>query len=61
MHVGERQNELNRQRSLRPPEVSSEAAVAQALSADPYAVSFMWRRDVGHNSNIRVIRVLWSD
>lgn len=54
-------NLVNRQRSLRPPELSSTAAVVQALSADPYAVSFMWRRDVGHNSNIRVIRVLWSE
>jgi hypothetical protein len=52
---------FNRQGSLRPVELSSEAAVVQALSADPYAVSFMWQRDVGHNSNIRVIRVLWGE
>jgi hypothetical protein len=52
---------VNRQRSLRPPEVSSLAAVVQALDADPNAVSFMWRRDVGHNANLRVIRVLWSE
>ena len=52
---------VNRQRSLRPPEVSSLAAVAQALAADPNAVSFMWRRDVGQNANLRVIRVLWSE
>jgi len=52
---------VNRQSSLRPPELSSVAAVVQALAADPNAVSFMWRRDVGHNANLRVIRVLWSE
>lgn len=52
---------VNRQRSLRPAELASVADVVAALTADPNAVSFMWRRDVGHNSNLRVIRVLWSD
>lgn len=52
---------VNRQRSLRPAELASVAEVVAALTADPNAVSFMWRRDVGHNSNLRVIRVLWSD
>ena len=52
---------VNRQRSLRPPEYSSVAAVVTALEADPNAVSFMWLRDVGHNPKLRVIRVLWSD
>lgn len=52
---------VNRQRSLRPAELASVAEVVAALTTDPNAVSFMWRRDVGHNSNLRVIRVLWSD
>jgi hypothetical protein len=52
---------VNRQRSLRPPEYSSVAAVVGALETDPNAVSFMWLRDVGHNPKLRVIRVLWSD
>jgi hypothetical protein len=52
---------VNRQRSLRPAEYSSVAAVVTALEADPNAVSFMWLRDVGHNPKLRVIRVLWSD
>jgi hypothetical protein len=52
---------VNRQLSLRPPEFTSEAEVEAALTADPNAVGFMWRRDVGHNPRIRVIRVLWSE
>jgi len=52
---------VNRQLALRPPEYSSVAGLVSALTADPNAVSFMWLRDVGHNPNIRVIRVLWSE
>ena len=52
---------VNRQLSLRPTEYTHVAEVSAALSADPYAVSFMWNRDVGHNSRLRVIRVLWGD
>lgn len=52
---------VNRQGWLRPAEYNSEASVLAALTADPNAVSYMWQRDVGHNSGIRVIRVLWSD
>jgi hypothetical protein len=54
-------NNVNRQRALRPPEYYGTPALVAALSADPNAVSFMWLRDVGHNSNLRVIRVIWSD
>ena len=52
---------VNRQGWLRPAEYNSEASVLAALAADPSAVSYMWQRDVGHNSGIRVIRVLWSE
>jgi hypothetical protein len=52
---------VNRQGWLRPAEYNSEASVLAALAADPSAVSFMWQRDVGHNSGIRVVRVLWSE
>jgi hypothetical protein len=51
---------VNRQLALRPVELNRTAEVA-ALHADPNAVSFMWQRDVGHNPELRVIRVLWSD
>jgi hypothetical protein len=52
---------VNRQGWLRPTEYARLNDLVAALQADPYAVSFMWERDVGHNSKIRVIRVLWSD
>ena len=52
---------VNRQGWLRPQEYNSLASVLAALSADPSAVSYMWQRDVGHNSGIRVVRVLWSE
>ena len=50
---------VNRQLSLRPVEFTREADLEAALRADPNAVSFMWRQDVGNS--LRVIRVLWSD
>ena len=52
---------VNRQLSLRPTEYRQVADVIAALSADPYAVSFMWNKDVAHNPGLRVIRVLWGD
>ena len=52
---------VNRQLALRPVELNRTAEVVAALHADPNAVSFMWQRDVGHNPELRVIRVLWSD
>ena len=52
---------VNRQLALRPVELNRTAEVIAALRADPNAVTFMWQRDVGHNPELRVIRVLWSD
>ena len=52
---------VNRQLALRPVELNRTAEVIAALRADPNAVSFMWQRDVEHNPQLRVIRVLWSD
>jgi hypothetical protein len=52
---------VNRQGWLRPAEYDRISDLVAALKADPNAVSFMWQRDVGHNPQIRVIRVLWSD
>jgi hypothetical protein len=52
---------VNRQGWLRPEELDSSARILQKLYADPYAVTFMWERDVAHNPKIRVIRVLWTD
>ena len=52
---------VNRQGWLRPTEYGRSSDLVAALQADPYAVSFMWERDVAHNPRIRIIRVLWSD
>jgi len=52
---------VNRQGWLRPTEYHSLSDLVDALKADPNSVSFMWQRDVGHNADIRVIRVLWGD
>jgi DNA-binding transcriptional LysR family regulator len=52
---------VNRQGWPRPTELTSSARVLEALTADQYAVSFMWLRDVAHDPRIRVVRVLWSD
>jgi hypothetical protein len=52
---------VNRQGWLRPIEYGRLSDLVAALEADPYAASFMWERDVGHNPKLRVIRVLWSD
>lgn len=54
-------NRVNQQGSVRPTEFTSVDKLTAALMADPNSVSFMWDRDVGHNPQIRVIRVLWSD
>ena len=52
---------VNRQGWLRPEELDSNLRILQKLYADPYAVTFMWERDVAHNPQIRVLRVLWTN
>lgn len=53
---------LNRQGWLRPVEVGSGDAAFEKVLSDANAVTFVWQRDlVGHNMQVRVIRVLWSD
>ena len=53
---------LNRQGWLRPVEVDSGDAALEKVLADANAVTFVWQRDlVGRNTQVRVIRVLWSD
>jgi hypothetical protein len=52
---------VNRQGWLRPEELDSGARILQKLYADPYAVTFMWEREVAHNPRIRIVRVLWTD
>lgn len=52
---------LNRQGWLPPLEVDSSSRALEALYADPYAVTFVWRHDVARNPKIRIIRVLWTE
>jgi hypothetical protein len=52
---------VNRQGWLRPEELNSQSRVLAEVLSDPNAVSFMWERDMAHNPQIRVIRVLWTD
>jgi hypothetical protein len=52
---------VNRQGWLAPQELGSSGRVLERLLGDPNAVSFLWLRDVTHNPQVRVIRVLWTD
>ena len=52
---------VNRQGWLRPAEYRGEAEVLGTLAADPNAVSYVWRRNLGHNPGVRIVRVLWSE
>jgi hypothetical protein len=53
---------LNRQGWLRPLEVDSGNAAIGKVLEDANAVTFVWQRDLAaHNTQVRVIRVLWSD
>jgi hypothetical protein len=37
------------------------AQLIEAVAADPSAVSYAWAKDVGHDTRIRILRVLWYD
>jgi hypothetical protein len=37
------------------------AQLLDAVAEDPYAVSYVWMKDVEMDKRIRVLRVLWSD
>ena len=54
-------NGANRQGWLRPSEMLRPESIVKKLEADPTAVSFMWQREVAHNAELRVVRVLWSE
>ncbi len=44
----------------RPQKYRSRSKLLQALAANPYAVSFMWRHDAQRHSNLKVVTELWS-
>jgi hypothetical protein len=52
---------VNRQGWLRPEEIDSQSRVLERVLSDANAVGYMWQRDVVHNPQIRVIRVLWTE
>jgi hypothetical protein len=53
---------LNRQGWLPPLEVDSGNAAIGKVLDDANAVTFVWQRELAaHNTQVRVIRVLWSD
>jgi len=33
----------------------------EILYSDPNAVTFMWLKDVAHDPQLRVVRMLWGD
>lgn len=45
----------------RPQEFKSREQLIKALVDDPWAVSYMWTRDVPLKGRIKIVRVLWTD
>lgn len=45
----------------RPLETVSREQLIKVLASDPFAVSYMWLKDVPTSPRIRVVRVLWTD
>jgi hypothetical protein len=45
----------------RPLELRSRAEILDALTADRYAVTYMWLKDVPTTPRLRVLRVLWTE
>jgi hypothetical protein len=43
----------------RPPEISSLEELLERLSANPYAVSYMWKADAEARKEIRILRTIW--
>jgi len=52
---------VNRQGWVRPQEVPSAGRALERVYADPNTVTFVWQRDIAHDTRIRVIRVIWTD
>lgn len=45
----------------RPLEVNSRSEVIELLTADKYAVSYMWLKDVPPGHRLKILRVLWTE
>ncbi len=49
------------QGQVKPIAYKDIALLIKAVEADPTAVSYVWARDVAHDSRIKILRVLWYD
>jgi hypothetical protein len=49
-----------RQGIPRPAEYSKFEDLLDALSTNPYSVTYMWKGDAVRSSNVRILRVLWQ-
>lgn len=45
----------------RPLEITNRADVVKSLTADRYAVSYMWLKDIPASPHLRILRVLWTE
>ena len=45
----------------RPPEVSDSEELLARLSADPYAISYMWKADAEDRKEIKILRAIWRE
>jgi len=43
----------------RPAVISDPEEILERLSADPYAVSYMWKADADARKEIRILRTIW--
>ena len=50
-----------RQGHTQPVVYRSNAQLINSVATDMAAVSYAWRKDVGHDSRIRILRVVWHD
>jgi hypothetical protein len=49
------------QGQVKPIAYKDIALLLKAVEADPTAVSYVWAKDVAHDSRIKILRVLWYD
>jgi hypothetical protein len=49
------------QGQIKPIAYKDIALLLRAVEADPTAVSYVWAKDVAHDSRIKILRVLWYD
>lgn len=45
----------------RPPVYADMNAILDALQANPFAITYMWKSDAEKNPGVRIIKVLWQE